>query len=136
MKIFRNILSVLTGAIVGGFVNMALVMSSDSIIPLPEGIDPGNMDSLAANMHLFKPINYLMPFLAHALGTLVGAYLTAVIAVSYRLYLSLGIGVLFLIGGIQMAMQLPSPMWFDVTDIALAYIPMGWLGWKLAGGKS
>ena len=62
MNIVRNILSVIVGAIIGIFVNMGLIISSDSIIPLPEGIEPGNMESLAANMHLFEPINFLMPF--------------------------------------------------------------------------
>ena len=28
-----------------------------------------------------------------------------------------------------------SPMWFNVTDLLLAYIPMGYLGGILAGGK-
>tara|TARA_R110002050_G_scaffold286088_1_gene436123 strand:- start:78124 stop:78531 length:408 start_codon:yes stop_codon:yes gene_type:complete len=135
MKFFRNILAVLVGAVVGGAVNMALIMSSDTIIPLPEGVDPGDMNSLVENMHLFEPINFLMPFLAHALGTLVGAYLAAVIAVSNKMYFAIGIGVLFLVGGIQMAMDLPSPLWFNITDIVFAYLPMGWIGWKLAGGK-
>ena len=135
MSILRNILSVIVGILVGGAVNMALIMSSDSIIPLPEGIEPGNMDSLVENMHLFKPINFLMPFLAHALGTLVGAFLAVKIAASYKLYFALAIGVVFLMGGIQMARELPSPLWFDVADIVFAYIPMAWVGWKLAGGK-
>lgn len=76
-----------------------------------------------------------MPFLAHAIGTLVGAFLAAKIAASHGLKLSLSIGVLFLVGGIQMSMMLPAPMWFDVLDLGVAYLPMGWLGWKLAGGK-
>lgn len=136
MNILRNILSVIVGAFIGGFVNMGLIMSSDSIISLPEGIEPGNMDSLAANMHLFEPVNFIMPFLAHALGTLVGAFLAAKIAATYKLRFALAIGVLFLIGGVQMAMALPSPLWFDGIDVVLAYIPMAWLGWKLAESKS
>ena len=135
MKILRNILAVIVGAIVGGVVNMQIIMLSDSVIPLPEGVNPEDMESLAENMHLFEPINFLMPFLAHAIGTLVGAFLASLIAATHKQYFALGIGGLFLIGGIMMAMDLPSPLWFDIADIAMAYIPMGWLGWKLAGGK-
>lgn len=135
MKIIRNILAVIVGAFIGGSINMALIMSSDSIIPLPEGIIPGDMNSLAENIHRFEPINFIMPFLAHALGTLVGAFLAAKIAASNKIYFAMGIGALFLIGGVQMAMELNSPLWYDAADILLAYIPMGWLGWKLAGGK-
>ncbi len=45
--------------------------------------------------------------------------------------LAISVGVLFLIGGISNVMLLPSPLWFSVTDIALAYLPMAWLGAKL-----
>lgn len=132
MKILRNILAVVVGAIIGGVVNMALIILSPSIIPLPEGIEPADMQSLVDNIHLFKPINYLMPFLAHALGTLVGALIAGMIASSHKLYFSLTIGVFFLLGGVSMAMDVDAPLWFDVLDIGVAYIPMGYLGYLLA----
>lgn len=132
MKILRNIIAIILGGYIGGKVNMDIIVNSDAIISLPEGIIPGDMESLAANMHLFEPINYLMPFLAHAIGTLVGAFLAASLAASNKLMFAFVIGGLFLLGGIMMVFMVPSPMWFNVTDIALAYIPMGWLGWKLA----
>lgn len=47
--------------------------------------------------------------------------------------LAMVIGVLFLFGGIQMARDFPAPLWFDVVDIVLAYISMGFLGWNLEG---
>ena len=42
------------------------------------------------------------------------------------------VGVLFLIGGISNCFMLPAPAWFMVVDILLAYIPMAYIGWKLA----
>jgi hypothetical protein len=33
----------------------------------------------------------------------------------------------FLLGGIANVTMLPSPMWFTIADLALAYIPMGFL---------
>ena len=132
MKIVKLVLAVLLGAIIGGIVNMALIMLSSSIVPLPEGINPADMNSLAENIHLFKPINFLMPFLAHALGTLVGAIIAGLIAPQYKLYFSLAIGFLFLWGGIDMSMQLDAPLWFDILDIGLAYLPMGYLGYLIA----
>lgn len=53
--ILRNVLALIAGALVGGTVNMGIVMGSGSIIPPPEGIDPGDMESLVANFHLFSP---------------------------------------------------------------------------------
>ena len=45
-NVFRNILEVITGIIVGGIVNMAIVMLSGSIIPLPKGVDMTNLAQL------------------------------------------------------------------------------------------
>lgn len=132
----RNSLAVLAGIVISGVVNMAIISISGTLIPLPEGVDPNDINSINDNMHLYEPKHFLMPFLAHALGTLFGAYATARLAASRHKILSLLIGGIFLIGGIMAVSLLPnSPMWFNVTDLLLAYIPMGWLGWKLAGSK-
>ena len=48
---------------------------------------------------------------------------------------SLGIGVLFLIGGITVNYMLPGPIWFAIVDIVLAYIPMAWIGGKIVARK-
>jgi len=75
-----------------------------------------------------------MPFLAHALGTLIGAFLAAKIAATHQLKFAILIGLFFLMGGIQMVQMLPTPIWFDIIDLGFAYIPMGILGYKLAKG--
>ena len=75
--------------------------------------------------------NFIFPFLAHALGTLVGAAIAAWIAVNHKMKFALGIGIFFLIGGIYINYMLPGPTWFAVTDSLLAYIPMAWLGGKI-----
>ena len=131
-NILKNITAFIIGAFIGGTINMGIIMISDSVIALPEGIDPSDMASLIANFHLFEPINFLMPFLAHALGTLTGAFIAAKIAATYKLPIALSIGFLFLIGGIQMANILPAPLWFNIADLGFAYIPMGYLGYRLA----
>ena len=94
------------------------------------------MESLKASMPLFKPANFLFPFLGHAVGTLAGAFLAAKLAASHGMKLALLVGVFFLAGGISAANMLGGPTWFIVTDLVLAYIPMGWLGGKLAGDKT
>lgn len=126
----KNILAVLAGVVIGGAVNMGIIMISGSVIPPPEGADVTTMEGLRASIHLFKPINFLMPFLAHALGTLIGAAVAAYLAASHKFYIALGVGAWFLLGGIMAASQIPAPMWFNVADLCLAYIPMGYLGGK------
>jgi len=133
MNIFQNVLAVIVGFAVGMVVNMGIITISGSIIPPPEGFDLTTMDGLNDAMAVMSPKHFIMPFLAHSLGTLVGALVAALVAATHKLWFALGIGVFFLMGGIYMVVLLPSsPMWFNITDIVLAYIPMGWLGWKLA----
>ncbi len=71
-------------------------------------------------------------FLAHALGTIVGALIAGRIATTHKMKFSLAIGGLFLLGGIMVNFMLPGPSWFALADILIAYIPMAWIGGKLA----
>ncbi len=125
--ILRNILAVVVGVILGSIVNMAIIMVSGSIIPPPAGAHTTTMEGLKASMHLFEPKHFLMPFLAHAIGTFIGALAAGFIAQSHKMKFSLAIGVLFLVGGIINVLLLPSPLWFTVLDLAGAYLPMGYV---------
>ena len=131
-KIVRNVLAVITGIILGSAVNMGIIMLQGYFIALPEGVDVTNTESLQSSMHLFGPKHFIFPLLAHAIGTLVGAYLSARIAASHKMKFALGIGIFFLIGGISMVFMMPAPIWFVILDLSVAYIPMGWLSGKLA----
>lgn len=133
--IIRNVLAVIAGLVVGGVVNMGIINISGSIIPPPEGADVTTMEGLKATMHLFEPRHFIFPFLAHALGTLVGAIIAGLLAANHRLKFALSIGLFFMIGGIINVFMLPSPLWFTVLDLVGAYIPMGWIGGKIISGK-
>jgi hypothetical protein len=128
----KNILGVIAGVVVGGSVNMGIILISGSVIPPPEGADVTTMEGLEAAMHLFEPKHFLMPFLAHAIGTLVGAYIAALIASTKKMYFALGVGAWYLLGGTINVFMLPSPMWFTCVDLIGAYIPMAYLAGKLA----
>ena len=110
---------------------MALISVSGAIIPPPAGADVTTSEGLKATMHLFEPKHFIFPFLAHALGTLVGAFVTAWLAVYNKIRLALVIGFFFLAGGVASVMMLPSPTWFAALDVVVAYIPMAYLGGKL-----
>lgn len=131
----RNILAIIAGILVGSAINMGIIMISGSLIPPPEGVNPADMESLKESMHLFQPKHFLMPFLAHALGTLVGAMVAALLAVSNKVRMALVIGIFFLAGGIANVMMLPSPLWFTILDLAIAYIPMAYLGYRASSLK-
>ena len=131
--ILRNILAVIAGAIFGSAVNMGIIMISGYVIPPPDGVDVTTTEGLKEAMHLFQPRHFIMPFLAHALGTFAGAFLAALIAANHKMKFALGIGGLFLIGGITNVIMLPSPLWFTFLDLVVAYLPMGYLAGKLIG---
>lgn len=123
-KFLRNILALVVGAILGAVVNMAIVSISPSLIPPPEGVDVNDVESIGKSMHLFEPRHFIMPFLAHALGTFVGALAAYRIAATYKSTFAYAIGFLFLSGGIAACFMIPAPAWFIALDLLVAYIPM------------
>lgn len=133
--ILRNILAVVGGLIVGNVVNMGLVILGPSVIAIPEGADFSTPEGLKESMPLLSAQHFIFPFLAHALGTLAGAFVAAKIAVSHQMKLALAIGCFFLLGGIMMVVLVGGPIWFTVIDLLLAYLPMSYLGGRLALGK-
>jgi hypothetical protein len=134
--ILRNILAVIVAVISGGALNMGIIMISSYVIPPPDGTNLTTMEGLVAAMPLMEPKHFLMPFLAHALGTVLSAIVVTVIAVSHHLKLSFALGAWFLIGGIANIFMLPSPMWFTACDLILAYIPMAYFGYKIGANMN
>ena len=129
----KNVLAVVVGVVVGSIANMIVVMIGPAIIPPPEGVDVTNVDSIKSSMHLFELRHFVFPWVAHALGALVGAYLAALIAASCRMAVAMVVGALFLVGGIVNVFTIGGPALFYVVDLVGAYIPMAWIGARLAG---
>lgn len=127
-NLLRNALAVIAGIVIGGIVNMALVTVSPSLIPPPAGVDVNNAESLRNGIHLFEPRHFIMPFLAHAVGTLAGALVAYMIAASHKTKFAYAVGVFFLAGGIAASVIIPAPAWFIALDLLVAYLPMAWLG--------
>jgi hypothetical protein len=128
--ILRNILSIILGWLGGSLINMGLIQLGHSLLPIP-GIDPNSMEELASAMPTLTYEYFVFPFLAHALGTFVGAKIAAWLAASQKMTFAFVIGGLFLAGGIMVNYMIPGPTWFAVMDIVLAYIPMAWIGGKI-----
>lgn len=133
--ILRNTLAVVLGFIAGSVVNMLLVNVGPHVVPLPEGSDVSTMEGLKESMKLFTPMNFLFPFLGHALGTLVGAFVAAKVG-GGRLALALVVSVFFLAGGAMMVVTVGGPVWFCALDLIVAYLPMGYLGGRMAAPKT
>jgi hypothetical protein len=127
----RNILGIVVGLILGSVVNMAFVTVSASVVAPPPGADMTTVEGLTAAMPQLQAKHFVFPFLAHALGTLVAALVAVLIAGSHKVLIALGIGVLFLCGGIAASMMIPAPAWFIALDLVGAYLPMAWIGAKM-----
>ncbi len=134
--ILRNILACVAGIIIGSLVNGGVITAGAAIVPPPAGVNVNDADSIAANIHLYKPQHFVPPFLAHALGTLVGAAAAVGLSAQRRMTPAFVIGSVFLIFGIAMCFMIPAPVWFIALDLVVAYIPMAWLGGTLARGRA
>ncbi|MCG8416161.1 MAG: hypothetical protein MI746_18235 [Pseudomonadales bacterium] len=130
--LLRTVLAVIAGFVCGSVVNMVIVTVGPILVPPPPGVDMSTMESLAETIHLMGPINFAVPFFAHALGTLVGVLLACLIISNNRSRMAYGMGALFLAGGIAASVMIPAPAWFIAVDLLLAYLPMAWIGLTLA----
>lgn len=128
----RNIIAVIAGILAGGVVNMGIITLGPMVIPSPPGVDMSTMEGIAAAMPLMEAKHFLVPFLAHALGSFVGALVAALIAISHKMGIALGIGAFTMLGGIIAALMIPAPLWFEAVDIIFAYIPTAWIAGELA----
>ena len=126
-KLLRNLLALVLGIAIGGGVNIALITLSPSLIAPPAGVDASSAESLSKAMHLFEPRHFIMPFLAHSIGTLAGALAAYLIAARYQTQIAYVIGAVFLCGGVAASFMIPAPAWFIALDLTIAYLPMAWL---------
>lgn len=129
--ILRNIFAIIAGIVFGSLVNGAIIMVSENIISPPAGVDLTTEQGLKAGMHLMEPKHFIFPFLAHAIGTFVGAYIAARIATK-KIIFAMIIGVVFLVGGIWMIAIVPSPIWFTIVDLVGAYLPVAYFAGRIA----
>jgi hypothetical protein len=127
--ILRNVLAVILGAVVCVALNGLLLNLMMKVILPPAGFRPNDPTTYG----LLEARHYLSPFVAHALPSLIGGLLAALIAASHRMTCALVVGGLHLLGGILAAIMIPAPTWFIALDLVVAYLPMAWLGGKLGG---
>lgn len=130
-NLLRTVLALLVGVAIGGSVNMALITLGPALIPPPAGVDVNSAESLGKAMHLFEPRHFIMPLLAHAVGTLAGALAAYLIAATHKAQLAYVIGAVFLGGGVAASFMIPAPAWFIALDLLAAYLPMAWLGVRI-----
>ena len=102
------------GLIVGMAVNMALIMVSWALFPMPDGMDmnvPAEMNAYVATL----PVTAFFIIIAAHLGqSFVGGWVAARVGASHPVVLAMIIGVLALMGGVANMMMIEHPPWMYV----------------------
>jgi hypothetical protein len=131
----KNFILFLVAVLFGAVFNSLVLNLGMKIIPPPEGFDMNNPSELAKAMKVMEVRHFVFPFLAHALGTLLGVICFTYFSRSNKLLFPMLIAGLFFAGGLYMVIILPAPIWFNLVDLVLAYFPMAIIGFKLAKRK-
>ena len=131
MNILRNILAVIVGFMLGNVVNMLVLTGGHALMPPPAGFNSSSMEGVASTINLLTPVDFIVPFLAHALGAFAGVLTAMFLAASSHKTIAAILGVLFLAGGVVANVMIPAPIWYRITDILLAYVPMAFLAYRL-----
>jgi hypothetical protein len=129
-KILWGLLAVFTGLLCGSMINMGIVLWGPKLIPPPPGADVSSIEGLKASLPLFEARHFIMPFLAHAMGTFSGALIAALFS-GPALRRAMLLSLVFFAGGLMNVRMLPAPLWFNITDLVLAYFPMGFAAFLL-----
>ena len=134
--ILKSVLAVILGALIGGAINRGIIQLGSYI--LPTGLDensPTFLNDLGVFLKTAGLEYFVSPYLAHALGTMLGALVAYLIAaLEHKKIAAFIVGGLFLVGGILASTMIPAPIWFPIIDILTAYIPMAWIA-SLIGSK-
>ena len=129
--IIRNVLAVVAGAVVCIGLNGLLLGVMMNALGTPQGFDPNS----PSTYHLLEARHYLSPFVAHAVPSLIGGLIAAAIAATRKLTCALVVGGLHMLGGIAAAFIIPTPAWFVALDLIVSYMPMAWIGGRLASRR-
>ena len=124
--ILRNILVFIVGLVAFHFTNLGLMSLIMKLIPPPEGYVV-----MEPNFSLLGPVDFLVPFIAHAGGTFAGAYIVSGWAATWNKGFALVIGSLAFLGGLAVAFMFKLPIWVIFVDLILCYFPCALLAHKL-----
>lgn len=130
----KNVLATIVGFIVASVtVYIFESLIGHSLFPLPETIDPMDMESIKQNMHLIPTGAKVFVVIAHFLGIVCGMLVAALIS-KKNMVPSYIVGALMLLATAYNLIMLPKETWFLLADGILAIIGF-FIGKKLAQSK-
>ena len=130
----RNVFATIVGFIVASLtVYIFESLIGHNLFPLPESIDPMDMESIKANMHLIPTGSKIFVVIAHFIGIFVGMFVAGLISKTSIIPAYI-VGVLMLAATAFNIIMLPKEMWFLISDAVFAILGFI-IGKKLAQSK-
>jgi hypothetical protein len=118
----KNVLATILGFIVASVtVYIFESLIGHSLFPLPEGIDPMDMESIKDNMHLIPTGSKIFVVIAHFMGIVTGMFVAGLISKTSMIPA-------YIVGGLMIAATffnifvLPKELWFTIADGTLAFV--------------
>ena len=128
MQIVKKTLAVILGLVIGSvFIGLVEKVNS-TMYPLPEGVDTSNMEAFKAFVASLPQQAFILIFIGHICGALVGG-LVAWLIVRSTIIPSMIVGALFTVAGLFNLFTISHPWWMW-TEVAL-YMPAAYLGTRL-----
>ena len=129
---WRSVLGVVVGLIVGGAVAFAIELPALIMYPLPPGVDPNDRAAMAEHVGKLPTTAIAAVGLAWTIAPLVAAFVAALIVRRQVLTHAMVLGVIFLTMDVANLWSIPSPWWLNVVGI-VAPLPAAILGALIAG---
>ncbi len=125
----RNLGAVIAGIVVGGSLNMAIIMLNLIFFPMPEGLSMQDREGFSAWAATLPDSAFILPMVAHLAQAFGGGWLAArlgtLFGVLHTRALAMCIGVLSLAGGIAnaLSLEIPTWMWLEMPF----YLVLAWV---------
>lgn len=128
--ILRSILAFLLAIVVAYLITTTIIIFGHEIIPVPEGMNTNDFESIKSNFHLFKTKHFIFPLLAHAVGTFISAFIVSHFAVNHKFKYAVGIGFFFTLASLILTIRIGHFNWIGLLEIG-HYIPVSILAYKI-----
>ena len=130
----RKILAIPAGLVAGGIGIFLIQAIGHKIYPLPEGMDPNDMEALKTYVASAPFMALFFVIISYAFGALISGFVSTKVAADFKKIYAIVCGIFFLIQSIYMMYILPTPLWFWVLGIIVWLLVLA--GWKMAVSKN
>jgi hypothetical protein len=127
----RSVVAVLVGVVIATVGILALESLGHLVYPLPEGVNPNDMEALKKVLPTMPVGAFLCVLFMYAVGSFVGGLIAGWIARRAQTVHALIVGAILMALGVVNMLMLPHPGWFWAASL-LVYLPPAYLGSRLA----